>query len=84
LTKTNEITVHANDHRSRFVPLLVLELPRTITANSTATRSVCPVESMPTVAAEYLEYHAMVAPLMVLPDTATALASCPQRKVIRT
>jgi hypothetical protein len=64
--------------------LLLLKPPKSVGANWTTTRSVCPVASMPTVAAEYLEYHATVAPSMVLPDQATALASCAQRKVIRT
>jgi hypothetical protein len=44
----------------------------------------CSVAPSPPVPAEYFHYHAMVAPLSVVPGSATAQASCSPRKVIRT
>jgi|APFre7841882724_1041349.scaffolds.fasta_scaffold44747_2 hypothetical protein len=65
-------------------PFLLLEAPRTDSARWTTTLAACPVASTLSVPAEYLEYHARVAPLSGIPGKTTVLPSCPQRKVIRT
>jgi len=62
----------------------LLEPPGTPAAGWTTTQAACPVASTSSVPAEYLEYHARVAPLSGVPGKTTILASCPPRKVIRT
>jgi len=65
-------------------PFLLLESPRTDAARWTTTHAACPGTSTLSMPAEYLEYHARVAPLSGVPGKATVLASCSPRKVIRT
>lgn len=65
-------------------PLLLLDTSSPATAGWTRAGAACAVASTPAVTAEYLEYHAMVAPLAVVPDRPSSHAACSPRKVIRT
>jgi hypothetical protein len=65
-------------------PFLLLEPPKTGAAGWTTTQAACSAASTLSVPAEYLEYHARVAPLSGIPGKATVLASCSPNKVIRT
>jgi len=65
-------------------PFLLLESHGTDAAHWKTTRAVCPVASTSSVPAQYLDYHARVAPLSGFPDKATVIASCSPGKVIRT
>jgi hypothetical protein len=65
-------------------PFLLLEPPKADAAHWTRAQAACATSSTLPVPAEYLDYHARVAPLSGIPGTATVLASCPPRKVIRT
>jgi hypothetical protein len=65
-------------------PFLLLDSHATDAAHWNTAPAACAVPAALSVPAEYLEYHASVAPWSGIPGKASVLASCPQRKVIRT